>query len=144
MIGRADIITLIPHSGAMCLLDRVSVWDGQSIQCVATSHRNSDNPLAIDGSLGAACGVEYAAQAMAIHGGLIGVLSERPKLGYLTSIRALSIYRLRLDDLEGDLVIDAYQLAADRTRVAYGFALLSEGAKVLEGRATVLLDAGKA
>ncbi|MDB5396971.1 MAG: hydroxymyristoyl-ACP dehydratase [Rhodospirillales bacterium] len=143
MIDRTKIAALIPHAGIMCLLDSVLHWDNQSIRCVATSHRSPDNPLAVDGWLGTACGVEYAAQAMAIHGGLVGAVGERPKLGYLTSIRALSIYRQRLDDIEDDLVIEAQQLAANNTRFAYGFAVLRKGVKLLDGRATVLLDAQK-
>ena len=71
-MGRADIAALIPHAGAMCLLDAVLSWDRTSIACTASSHRAIDNPLAAEGRLDAVCGVEYAAQAMAVHGGLAG------------------------------------------------------------------------
>ena len=37
----------------------------------ASSHRAADNPLRAHGRLGAACGIEYAAQAMAVHGALL-------------------------------------------------------------------------
>jgi predicted hotdog family 3-hydroxylacyl-ACP dehydratase len=143
VIEHSEIVALIPHAGAMCLLDGVLRWDATSIRCVASSHRNKDNPLAVDGSLGAACGVEYAAQAMAVHGSLVGAVGKRPKLGYLASIRALSLYRQRLDDIEDPLIIEAHQLAGEGTRVAYSFAITCGDAKILEGRATVLLDAGK-
>src|ERR1700688_310528 len=100
MIDKAELSRLIPHAGAMCLLERVSFWNERSIQCVAVSHRDPSNPLATDGHLGAACGVEYAAQAMAVHGGLSGVTGERPKAGYLMSLRGLTLHRLYLDDLD--------------------------------------------
>jgi predicted hotdog family 3-hydroxylacyl-ACP dehydratase len=144
VIDRAGIAALIPHAGTMCLLDQVLHWDAESIRCTASSHRNLDNPLAADGWLGAACGVEYAAQTMAIHGGLAGLTGERPKAGYLASIRALTIHRRRLDDLEDDLIIDAKQLATAGTQVSYGFSVSCGGTTVLEGRATVLLEVGKA
>jgi predicted hotdog family 3-hydroxylacyl-ACP dehydratase len=54
----------------MCLLDRVVHWDSQRIHCRASSHRSADNPLRSRDQLSAACGIEYAAQAMAVHGAL--------------------------------------------------------------------------
>src|SRR5579859_2306533 len=103
MIDHAAIASLLPHAGTMCLLDRVASWDARSIVCLASSHRNPGNPLAVDGWLGSACGVEYAAQAMAVHGGLTGIVTERPRAGYLASVRALKLYRQRLDDLEAEI-----------------------------------------
>ena len=79
---RDDIATLIPHSGSMCLLDGVLSWDENTILCRTASHRLPDNPLRSNGRLAGVCGVEYAAQAMALHGGLTG--------GGLTSVRRLS------------------------------------------------------
>jgi predicted hotdog family 3-hydroxylacyl-ACP dehydratase len=140
MIDKAELSRLIPHAGAMCLLERVSFWDERSIRCVAVSHRDPDNPLAADGHLGAACGVEYAAQAMAVHGGLSGVTGERPKAGYLMSLRGLTLHRTYLDDLENDLVVEAERLAGEGAQVSYRFNLTCAGKPVLEGRAAVLLE----
>lgn len=67
----AWIAAHIPHQGDMCLLDRVVKWDEQRIQCQAGSHRLGDNPLRSRDRLSAACGIEYAAQAMAVHGALL-------------------------------------------------------------------------
>ncbi len=55
----------------MCLLDAVRDWSAEAITCTATSHTDPANPLRADGRLGAANGIEYAAQAMAIHGALL-------------------------------------------------------------------------
>jgi len=141
MIDKAAIAALIPHAGSMCLLEAVSAWDARSITCLAISHRDPANPLAADGRLGAACGVEYAAQAMAAHGGLSGALGHRPKAGYLVSLRALTLHRPYLDDLEGDLVVEAEMLAGQGTQMSYGFRLTCLGEPVLDGRAAVLLEA---
>jgi predicted hotdog family 3-hydroxylacyl-ACP dehydratase len=140
MIDKAELARLIPHAGTMCLLERVTSWDERSIRCVAVSHRDPGNPLATDGRLGTACGVEYAAQAMAIHGGLSGVIGERPKAGYLMSLRALTLHRPYLDDLEDELIVEAERLAGEGAQVSYRFNLTCVGKPVLEGRAAVLLE----
>ena len=56
----------------MCLLDEVLTWDATQIRCRSATHRVPDNPLRAHGRLGAVCGIEYAAQAMAVHGALVG------------------------------------------------------------------------
>ena len=69
-MNRAWIEERIPHHGRMCLLDEVIEWDAQHIRCRSATHRDPDNPLRSHGRLGIACGIEYAAQAMALHGAL--------------------------------------------------------------------------
>jgi len=140
VIDRAGIEALIPHAGSMCLLDRVTHWDAGSVRCTATSHQDQQNPLATDGILGAVCGVEYAAQAMAVHGGLTGAVGARPRGGYLASLRALVLHVERLDDLGSELIIEAERQAGEGAHVAYRFALSCSGKAVLDGRAAVLLD----
>src|SRR2546429_2675949 len=65
----------IAHKGRMCLLDEVLSWDAARIRCRSATHRSADNPLRLHGRLGAACGIEYAAQAMAVHGALLSASS---------------------------------------------------------------------
>lgn len=141
MHSKADIARLIPHAGAMCLLDGVVRWDPARIRCVSRTHRDIENPLRAGGQLPAVCGIEYAAQAMAVHGGLAGTIGSRPKSGYLVSLRDVIFRQSRLDNLEGDLVVDAEQLMGDQNRVIYQFALRVGTVEVLSGRATVVLDA---
>lgn len=144
LIGKSDIAKMIPHSGAMCLLDGVLRWDATSIRCISGTHRDAHNPLRSRGRLHALCGVEYAAQAMALHGGLSGAVGQRPKTGYLASVRDLVCHTERLDALTSDLVIDAEQLLADEQRVIYQFTLRCDDAEVLTGRAAVVLDVEEA
>ena len=61
-LDRAQLAALIPHAGAMCLLDAVVAWDSTTITCLASSHRAADNPLAVRRCLDTVCGVEYASQ----------------------------------------------------------------------------------
>jgi predicted hotdog family 3-hydroxylacyl-ACP dehydratase len=139
-VSRAQIAGLIPHSGAMCLLDGVVQWDANRILCMSRSHRAADNPLRADGRLLAVCGVEYAAQAMAVHGALAGKIGGRPRAGYLASLRDVECRRNRLDDLEGDLVVEAEQVAGDGAHVIYRFRLRVGEVEVLSGQALVVLD----
>lgn len=141
ILGRDEIASLIPHAGAMCLLDGVLAWDKESIRCHSTRHRAPDNPLRQAGRLGILCGVEFAAQAMAVHGGLVGVIGARPQAGYIASLREIICHADRLDTLDGDLVIDARHLMGDDERVGYSFALFCQAQNLLTGRATVVLRA---
>lgn len=140
-LTRVDIAKLIPHAGAMCLLDGVVHWDAAHIRCLSRNHRHPDNPLRSDGQLPALCAIEYAAQAMAVHGGLAGNIGSRPRSGYLVSLRDVVCRQTRLDDLDGDLTVDAVQLMGDQSRVIYQFAVQVGNAEVVSGRATVVLDA---
>jgi predicted hotdog family 3-hydroxylacyl-ACP dehydratase len=140
-IDRAWIAAHIPHQGSMCLLDRVKAWDAERIVCCASSHRLADNPLRHDGRLGIANGIEYAAQAMAVHGALLAGDDAAPAAGFLTSVRNVSWQRQRLDDLGDELEICAERLSGNELNVLYEFSLHSAGALVLTGRASVMLDA---
>ena len=143
-LDRAGIARLIPHAGAMCLLDGVVSWDATKIRCVSRTHADPGNPMRAGSQLDAVCGIEYAAQAMAVHGGLAGVAGMKPKAGYLASVRDVTWRAARLDDLPGELVVEAERLMGDETRVIYGFVLWVGEMEVLSGRATVVLDVAAA
>ena len=64
------IDALVPQQGAMCLLDEVVSFDDRSVVCRTSSHLAPGNPLRCDGRLPAIAGIEYGAQAMAVHGAL--------------------------------------------------------------------------
>ena len=141
MLDRAWIAAHIPHQGTMCLLNAVLAWDETRIVCEALSHTHVDNPLRAEGRLGAATGVEYAAQAMAVHGGLLAPAGAEPTQGYLTSVRSLSLHTERLDDLAGPLRVSAERLSGDERLMLYQFHLHHGERCLLEGRASVVLNA---
>ena len=147
-LQHADIASRIPHQHSMCLLDRVTAWDNLQIHCEATSHRSPTNPLRAHGRLGASCGIEYAAQAMALHGALV---DERPgesnavdrtpaRGGYLVSVRSVTLCVEQLDTILGPLTINAERLSGDAGTVLYGFTVLDGVITLLSGRAIVVLD----
>lgn len=140
-IDHAGIAALIPHSGRMCLLSAVQSWDADSICCTATSHTDSDNPLRSDSGLLASAAIEYAAQAAAVHGGLLAsAAGATARPGYLASARNVQFHRLRLDDLAGELVIEAARQAGDDRQLLYGFTISHQGRPVIDGRLAVVLN----
>jgi predicted hotdog family 3-hydroxylacyl-ACP dehydratase len=141
VLNHAEIAARIPHQGDMCLLDSVAEWSESQIHCRAISHRDPANPLRAADRLGAANGIEYAAQAMAIHGSLLANTGDQPRQGYLTSVRSVALHVARLDDLAGELDVRAERLSGDNNNILYQFSLSHAGCCLLEGRAAVVLDA---
>ncbi|MDI9652868.1 hotdog family protein [Burkholderia cenocepacia] len=143
-LDHAWIAAHIPHAGTMCVLDSVDAWDTERIRCTATSHRDPHNPLRAHGRLASVCGIEYAAQAMAVHGALLGAHEARPRAGYLASVRNVDAFVDRLDTFEQPLTVDAERMSGDGRSVLYGFALRCGERVLLSGRAAVMLDASAA
>jgi predicted hotdog family 3-hydroxylacyl-ACP dehydratase len=141
VLGKAEIARMIPHAGAMCLLDEVAAWDESTIRCLARSHRDPANPMRAGAELPALCGIEYAAQAMAVHGRLSSAVAARPRAGYLASVSDVVCGVRRLDHLDAELVIEAEKLAGHEARVLYFFRILSRNAEIVTGKATVVLAA---
>ncbi|WP_157270453.1 3-hydroxylacyl-ACP dehydratase [Azohydromonas aeria] len=140
MLERADIAARIPHQDRMCVLDRVREWDADGVTCTTGSHRDADNPLRSASGLLSPCAIEYAAQAMAVHGALVAPPEAGPRPGFLASVRDVRLHTARLDLLPGDLEVQVWRLAGAGSQVLYQFRVSSDGALVAEGRAAVVLD----
>lgn len=141
-LDHAWIASHIPHQGSMCLLACVEEWDVQRIHCRAISHRAADNPLRANGRLGAACGIEYAAQAMAVHGALLAPPgSKGARVGYLVSVRGTRLHVPRLDDIAADLLVEASCITRSENNILYQFSVSAAGHLLLDGRAAVVLNA---
>ena len=139
-IGKAAMCQLIPHHGTMCLLDTVYRWDESSILCTTASHRDATNPLRRDNRLEAICGLEYAAQAMAVHVGLLQQGKDRRlAVGYLGAVKKLILQATRLDDVKGNLTVQATRLVGEVDCFIYAFRVSAERQELLEGRASIFL-----
>ena len=130
----------------MCLLDEVVTWNPVRVQCRSSTHRDATNPLRAHNRLAAVCGIEYAAQAMAVHGALIASRLTSPTqsatvAGYLASVRNVNLYVDRLDDIEGDLVATAELVTGDEHTVLYDFTVSTGERVLLAGRATIVFNA---
>lgn len=98
--GFPPIEELLPHRGAAVLLSRVLAHDSRSTTCevdVARSvlYRNDD------GSVPAHVALEYMAQAIAAHGGLLDRAAGRdPRPGFFLGSRRLTLASARFEPEE--------------------------------------------
>lgn len=144
-LDHAGIAALIPHRGPMCLLDRMTSWSETGIECIAIDHRDPRHPLRSRSGLLASAAIEYAAQAMAVHGALCAqAAGAGASPGFLASARDVRLACPRLDDLPiaapDELVVTAERQAADASRILYAFRLSHGGRELASGRVAVVLD----
>jgi predicted hotdog family 3-hydroxylacyl-ACP dehydratase len=140
LLDAAQIALLIPHHGNMCLLASVNTFDAHHIRCSAASHRFPSNPLRENEMLHAVCGIEYAAQAMAVHGALSSQKNTSlPRGGRLASVRSVDIFVIRLDTIEDNLDVYATLLMNDENTMMYEFTVSTPSQILLQGKATVIL-----
>lgn len=139
-IDKEGIRRLIPHSGAMCLLDGVTFWDAERIECVASTHLARGNPLRVDGHLLGVHLIEYGAQAIAVHGGLLAPVKRRSfKPGYLAAIADAHFYVDTLAAVSSELHVEAKALMRSEAGVVYTIEVSSkEKGSLAEARATVV------
>lgn len=129
----------MPHAGRMVLLDRVERWDAAHVLCRTRSHLDPVNPLRHAGRLAALCGIEYALQAAALHGGLVAGAAQAA--GYAASLRGVNLQVDRLDDADyGELQVEARLEAQETFGMVYAFAVRSAaGDPLITGRASIAL-----
>jgi predicted hotdog family 3-hydroxylacyl-ACP dehydratase len=138
-INKAEIRTLIPHSGTMCLLDEVTQWDDRSITCITNTHRDPANPLRRDERLSAVHAFEYGAQAAAVHGGLRArSVGEIAPPGYLAALRDARLHVAFLDDIRSPLQICANRLFGDSANTVYECRVLADNALLANARVTII------
>jgi predicted hotdog family 3-hydroxylacyl-ACP dehydratase len=129
---------LVPHAGRMCLLERVLAWDDAGVTTATTTHRDPAHPLARDGRLHAIHLCEYGAQAMAVHGGLTAhARGECARPGLLVSLRDVALECDFVQDLEGELLVEARRLHDSGAAWQYEFRVTHAGRRLAQGRATV-------
>jgi len=131
---------LLPHAGRMRLIDRVVSYDEHKIVCESDSHRLADHPLVEGARLSIVCGLEYGAQAMALHGALMAAEGGHPRRGYLVAASNLRWSTERLDTYEAPLIIEANSEFRSENQVAYRFEIRVDAKVVLTGEARVQLS----
>jgi predicted hotdog family 3-hydroxylacyl-ACP dehydratase len=138
VLNHQQIAKRIPHAGSMCLLNAVSAWDENTVTASAISHRESNNPLRSGQCLGIAAGIEYAAQAIAVHGSLVSAgSSARP--GMLVSARNIQTRVRWLHLIDSELLIQARKIMGDDSGLVYDFEISADQQCLLTGRASIAL-----
>ena len=139
MSEEVDIAGLVPHAGAMCLLERVLRWDERGATVATQSHAARGNPLKRNGRLSALCLCEYGAQAMAVHGALAaGAAGRRLRPGLLVSLREVRLAADDIESLPGELIVSVERLGGGDAGLQYRFTVTHEGRRLAEGRAAII------
>ena len=87
--------------------------------------------------LPAVCGLEFAFQAMALHGALTAGAAQ--PVGYISSLRDLELRAERLDDIAGELRVTVEALVAEPGGFIYRFEVSGVGGVLLRGQAAIIL-----
>jgi predicted hotdog family 3-hydroxylacyl-ACP dehydratase len=140
LLNHADIAKLIPHSANMCLLEQLLAYTADEIEVLACEHTHADHPLREAGRLFSTCLIEYAAQAMALHGALLAGAGFSPAPGFIASVRNVQFHTLELDAAAAPMRICAQRLAGSEREVLYAFEVCdAHQTPLAQGRATVVL-----
>jgi predicted hotdog family 3-hydroxylacyl-ACP dehydratase len=134
----------------MRLIDRIDAVSADSISCAATSHLSPDNPLRAGplragplragGHLPVSAAIEYAAQAMAVHGALSRRDEGAPRRGFLVIASGVAWTADRLDIAGTELRIDATCLASTDAAAQYSFTLSAGPAVSVSGTLMLQLE----
>lgn len=139
LMDKSEIRNLIPHAGAMCLLDSVKTWDADSITCLSMTHRDNTNPLRRHHQLTALHAFEYGAQALAIHGGLLAkTAGGNASPAYLAALRDAQLHVTRLDDILTPLEITAKQLVGREGNAIYAIQVSTENRLLASAKVTII------
>lgn len=141
MLERDSWAGLIPHQGAMALIDRVIDCTDDAILAESDNHRDRGHPLRRDGCVHAVHLCEYGAQAMAVHGALLArQAGGRARPGLLVALRGVDLHVDRIDDLAGPLRIEARREHADAGAWLYRFRIEHDAVLLAAGQAMVMLE----
>jgi len=135
-----DWKALIPHRGAMSLLDSVLDWDATRLAARSTSHARADNPLRdAAGRLHAVQLAEWGAQAAAVHGALLARAAGHaaPRPGRLVSLREVVLGAAFVTD-PAPLDVEASCLYRDAGGAQYAFRVAQGGHLLAAGRVAVI------
>jgi len=153
--GKAEIERMIPHAGSMVLLDNVEAWSADHIVCTAHSHASATNPLRRAEMLSSVMAIEYAAQAVAVHGGLCRNLacgeaamadaaesenSSAARRGYLAVLSEVEWRQPRIDSITAALQVRATRLAVLSAATEYAFEICAAGDTLVTGRLMIAME----
>ena len=137
MIPGIPVERMLPHAGAMVLIDEIVYADPMRIECRTQAHARAGFPLAADGRVSSLCAIEMAAQAMALHAAAEDP-AHRVRPGRLASLSDVDVRHDRLDDRPGPLRIEAVLEHSTARGGAYRFTIAAGDEVLVSGRALVM------
>lgn len=118
-------------------------WHADGIVCASNSHHCADHPLLAHGQLLALAGIEYSAQAMALHGALAGHADGVGvgAAGVLASLRQVTVHVPLLNVIRSEILVHAEQFVRQQRHLLYAFRVEGDGGVLRQGRAAIALGA---
>lgn len=114
----------IPHAGDMRLWEKVLSFNETDLTCSTQTHLYENNPLKVKGVLSSVNLIEYGAQAIAIHGGLLAHSQTESDtsadMGYIASIKKVTFFEEHLP-ARTEINVFAEQIMADDSAKLYQF-----------------------
>jgi predicted hotdog family 3-hydroxylacyl-ACP dehydratase len=136
ILPKSAFAHLVPHTGSMFLIDEVLEWNQQQIITRCVSHHNPNHPLRLNGKLSSIHLIEYGAQTMAVH---CGLLTNEAHPGFLAAVRNAHFYRDDLDSVKDALLIKACAELQSENGAVYQIQVTdAQQHLLLEARATVV------
>ena len=133
---RDEFAHLVPHTGTMLLIDQVLKWSQGQIITRCFSHQTPNHPLRLAGKLSSIHLIEYGAQTMAVH---CGLLTGRSHPGFLAAVRAAHFYVDDLDSIVDALIIQATAELQLANGAVYAFRVSdTHNTLLVDARATVV------
>ena len=132
---QADFKHLVPHSGTMLFIERVESWSQTDIITASKSHQNSNHPLRFNGALSSLHLIEYGAQSIAIH---CGLLTNKAQLGFLAAVKNAHFYVNTLDDLHHELLIQSIAKHQSPQGAVYQLNITANNTLLLSAQTTVI------
>ena len=143
LMDKQTIEQLIPHAGTMVLLDEVIHYDEHSLRATTKTHRDVNHPLRHEGQLLTLNLIEYAAQAMAVHLGVMASDAQHSAGGYLVQATAVKLYRQLLDEVIGMITIEVTRAQVGIHGGVYLFSAREREDKLACGRLSVFFKGGQ-
>jgi predicted hotdog family 3-hydroxylacyl-ACP dehydratase len=138
-LDRRQIERVVPHAGAMCLLDAVTQWDETQLTCTCAAP-GAEHPLADKGRVPAVAACEYAAQATAVHGALIDAL-QSPRAGMLASLIDVRLHEAWFPAGDGEVLVQASLRIRTGDACLYSFEVSAAGVALVDGQLMVAFRA---
>jgi len=130
-LNHEQIAAMIPHGENMCLLDQVLAWDQQHIRCSADPGLDP-NPLTAGSHFHCALLIEYAGQAAAVHGALLGDNIGEKGPAYLGAVKHADLLHDPRAD-QGPIQLEAMCVLYNRQGAIYDVSAWQEQV-LLRGR----------
>lgn len=138
MLNADEIADFLPHGRGMSLIEKVIDWQEQNINCIGLSHKDPKNPMFANGNLQSITLIEYAAQSVAVHAGLLNAKLGTQRPAYIGGLKKIEIAAQYLPDRKTELRISATAELLSAGGAIYKFSISSDAELILSGRLTLV------